>query len=213
MSMERELERPDDSSGRVATGNCGGEVIGVGNINSETTTTETMQRPNGGVHKRRPNTLLKRLLNGAVPTTTAGKGDDGDIKKMRVVRPKSRRRGGINAAMDHELPTKSRFLCEAECIYKEEDFPRNRFWQCSQEEFAGSKPKRTKTVKVMVDKRLKPLLEENPTRPLDLKRPNPEVEASTQRMIEWEKDILKQFETKGYAVYEREVEVTDDDEA
>lgn len=119
VSMVRELEetamaaemRPDSEGCSVPAANCHGEAIG----NAETVTTDETLRPKGGgVHKRHrlPNGVLKRHLNGVVPTTTTGKADDKKDTRQRT----SRRRVGINAAMDDELP-KSRFFFQAECVH------------------------------------------------------------------------------------------------
>ncbi|RLM61029.1 hypothetical protein C2845_PM14G20230 [Panicum miliaceum] len=62
----------------------------------------------------------------------------------------------------------------------------------------------------LVCKKAKYIFENSPTTPIILKIPSEAVAASVQRMIDLEKSVLKQFETKGYAVYERGVEVTED---
>lgn len=70
--------------------------------------------------------------------------------------------------------------------------------------------KRTKIVKYRMDKSLKPLFSKKPI-PFDLSRHGEAFAAALRNYLELERSILEQFETKGYAEYERE-EVTDDEE-
>lgn len=71
--------------------------------------------------------------------------------------------------------------------------------------------KRTKMVKYRMDKSLKPLFNKKPI-PFDLSRHDETFAAALRDYLEFERSVLEQFETKGYAEYEREEEVTDDEE-
>ncbi|PUZ52557.1 hypothetical protein GQ55_6G280300 [Panicum hallii var. hallii] len=55
----------------------------------------------------------------------------------------------------------------------------------------------------LVCKKAKYIFENSPTRPIILNIPSEALAASVQRMIDLEKSVLKRFEMKGYAVYER----------
>ena len=47
----------------------------------------------------------------------------------------------------------------------------------------------------------------------NLKFSNERLTASLQKMINFEQGVLKQFETKGYALYEMDMEVAEDEDS
>ena len=62
-----------------------------------------------------------------------------------------------------------------------------------------------------MSRKLKHLFENRPTT-ANLKFSNERLTASLQKMINFEQGVLKQFETKGYALYEMDMEVAEDED-
>ncbi|KAG2585561.1 hypothetical protein PVAP13_6KG398233 [Panicum virgatum] len=64
---------------------------------------------------------------------------------------------------------------------------------------------------ILLSRKLKHLFENRPTT-ANLKFSNERLTASLQKMINFEQGVLKQFETKGYALYEMDMEVAEDED-